>query len=126
MRAVDTNIVLRIITRDDAHQAAVADEFIENGAWVPTLALAEAAWVLASRFRLKPRELADAVAMLLNHNHLILQDSDAISEALTLFRAHPSLGFADCLMLELARKAGYLPFGTFDRALGKLPGAQKL
>jgi hypothetical protein len=29
-------------------------------------------------------------------------------------------------MLELARKAGHLPLGTFDRDLGKLEGTLKL
>jgi hypothetical protein len=29
-------------------------------------------------------------------------------------------------MLELARKAGHLPLGTFDRSLARLPGTQKL
>jgi len=43
-----------------------------------------------------------------------------------LFRAKPSLGFSDCLMIELARRAGHLPLGTFDRSLGKIEGAQKL
>ena len=42
--------------------------------------------------------------------------------ALELFRAKPSLGFTDCLMLELARKAGQ----TFDRNLPKVAGTQML
>ena len=37
-----------------------------------------------------------------------------------------SSAFHDCLMLEAARKAGHLPLGTFDRALGRLPGAERL
>jgi predicted nucleic acid-binding protein len=43
-----------------------------------------------------------------------------------LFRAKPSLGFSDCLILNLARNAGHLPLGTFDRNLGKVDGAHKL
>jgi predicted nucleic acid-binding protein len=57
---------------------------------------------------------------------LTLQDSDAVAAALDLFRSRPALGFSDCLMLQLARKAGHLPLGTFDRAPGKIEGAQKL
>ena len=48
MRAVDTNVLVRLITRDDARQAASADAFVEKGAWVSVLALAEATWVLAT------------------------------------------------------------------------------
>jgi predicted nucleic acid-binding protein len=38
----------------------------------------------------------------------------------------PSLGFSDCLVLEIARKAGHVPLGTFDRALAKLEGAERI
>ena len=43
-----------------------------------------------------------------------------------LFRSRPALGFSDCLILEIARKAGHLPLGTFDRELGKIDGAKRL
>ena len=41
MHAVDTNVLVRLIARDDAHQAALADRFMENGARVSILALVE-------------------------------------------------------------------------------------
>jgi predicted nucleic-acid-binding protein len=126
MRAVDTNILLRLLTRDDARQAGVADRFIEGGAWVSTLALAESVWVLRTGYRLNAAEVAAAVEMLLGHKDLILQDSDVVATALELFQSRPSLGFSDCLMLHLARKAGHLPLGTFDRALGRVEGARTL
>ncbi len=49
-----------------------------------------------------------------------------VAAAREIFRRRPALGFSDCLLLELARKAGHLPLGTFDRELSKLDGAQKL
>jgi len=49
-----------------------------------------------------------------------------VSAALEKFRSQPTIGFSDCLLLEIARKAGHLPLGTFDRDLGKLDGAEKL
>jgi len=49
-----------------------------------------------------------------------------VAQALARFRSRPSLGFSDCLVLEIARKAGHLPLGTFDRGLAKLEGAQRL
>jgi predicted nucleic acid-binding protein len=36
------------------------------------------------------------------------------------------LDFSDCLVLEIARKAGHFPVGTFDRRLAKLDGTQKI
>jgi predicted nucleic acid-binding protein len=43
-----------------------------------------------------------------------------------MFRAQPSLGFSDCLMVALAREYGHLPLATFDRGLAKLEGTRKL
>jgi predicted nucleic-acid-binding protein len=126
MRAVDTNVLVRLITRDDARQAASADAFIRKGAWVSLLALTEAVWVLAAVYERKAAGLVTAIEMLLNHEHLVLQDADAVEAALDLFRSRPSLGFSDCLMLQVARKAGHLPLGTFDRGLGKVEGTQKV
>ncbi|HEV3197472.1 MAG TPA: type II toxin-antitoxin system VapC family toxin [Bryobacteraceae bacterium] len=126
MRAVDTNILLRLITGDDARQAASAEQFVKNGAWVSILALAEATWVLRTAYRHSASSILSVVEMLLNQEYLTLQDSDAVAEAVELFRSRPALGFSDCLMVQLARKAGHLPLGTFDRALGKVEGTQKL
>ncbi|HEX4772367.1 MAG TPA: type II toxin-antitoxin system VapC family toxin [Bryobacteraceae bacterium] len=126
MRAVDTNVLVRLITRDDAGQAAVADAFIANGAWVSILALTETVWVLSSVYDRSPSQLATAIEMLLHHNELVLQNPETIAAALTTFRSKPQLGFSDCLMLQLARQAGHLPLGTFDRNLGNTAGAQRL
>ena len=126
MRAVDTSVLVRLITRDNARQAASADAFIRKGAWVSLLVLTEAVRVLAAVYERKSAGLVTAIEMLLNHEHLVLQDADAVEAALDLFRARPSLGFSDCLMLQVARKAGHLPLGTFDRGLGKVEGAQKV
>jgi predicted nucleic-acid-binding protein len=126
MRAVDTNVLVRLVTRDDARQVASADRFVEQGAWVPLLALAEATWVLAAVYDRSAAQIAAAIEMLLDHRELTLQDPEIVAAALDAFRARPKLGFSDCLLLETARKAGHLPLGTFDRGLSKLEGARKL
>jgi predicted nucleic-acid-binding protein len=119
-------VLVRLIAGDDARQAASADAFIQKGAWVSVLALAEAMWVLAAVYDRSSAELATAIDMLLNHKDLTLQDSDIVAAALDLFRSRPALGFSGCLMLQLARKSGHLPLGTFDRGLAKIEGTQKL
>jgi predicted nucleic acid-binding protein len=63
--------------------------------------------------------------MLLNHRGLAVQDPDVVAVALENFRAKPALGFSDCLVLEIARKAGHLPLATFDKALARLDGAHR-
>ena len=126
MRAADTNLLVRFWIRDDPEQVRVAEQFISNGAWVPLVALAETIWVLEAVYARPSRDLIEAVEMLLRHETLILQDEDVVEAALHQFRAKPTLGFSDCLILESARKAGHLPLGTFDRKLGKLAGAETL
>jgi predicted nucleic-acid-binding protein len=126
VRAVDTNVLVRLVTRDDAKQVAKAEAFVASGAWVPHLVLAEAMWVLTSVYDRRPAEIATAVEMLLNHQHLTLQDSEAVAAAVTSFRKRPALGFADCLVLEVARKAGHVPLGTFDRDFSRLAGVERL
>ena len=93
MRAVDTNVLVRLITRDDAKQVAAAEKFVEHGGWV---------------------------------SHLTVQEPEAVAAAVAHFRGRPALGFSDCLVLAIARKAGHLPLGTFDRNLSKLDGTSRL
>ena len=126
MRAVDTNAVVRLLVRDDAKQARVAEEFTEHGAWVSHLVLAETTWVLDARYERTAEQIATAVEMLLNHKDLTLQDADVVLCALEQFRKRPKIGFSDCLVLEIARKAGHLPLGTFDRELSRCDGTQRL
>jgi predicted nucleic-acid-binding protein len=126
MRAVDTNVLVRLVTRDDPRQVAAAESFVEKGAWVPQLALAEATWVLSAVYDLDAAAIATAIEMLLHHKDLTLEESEVVSNALGIFRRRPALGFSDCLMLEVARKTGHLPLGTFDRNLGKLEGVERL
>jgi len=126
MRAVDTNVLVRLATRDDADQVEAAEAFVAKGAWVSHLVLAEATWVLDSVYERSPNEIATAVGMFLNHRHLTLQDAEVVSAALEDFRKKPSLGFSDCLILEIARKAGHLPLGTFDAKLAKLDGVERI
>jgi predicted nucleic-acid-binding protein len=126
MRAVDTNVLVRLVVRDDAEQANAAEGFVDRGAWVSTLVLAETSWVLNTVYGRSPAQVADAVDGLLNHKQLTLQDSDAVARALSHYRARPALGFSDCLVLEIARKSGHLPLGTFDRNLARIDGTQRL
>jgi predicted nucleic-acid-binding protein len=126
MVAADSNVLVRLLAEDDAAQAAAAGSFIASGAWVSLVALTETIWVLRSAYERQPDQLAGAIELLLNHETLTLQDPDVVAGALELYRARPSLGFSDCIIMELARKAGQLPLGTFDRKLARVEGTRRL
>ena len=126
MHAIDTNVLVRLLVRDDVQQVGAAEKFVAKGAWVSQLVLVETLWVLDAVYGRTAAQIAAAVDRLLAHADLSLQDAEVVAAALGQFRAKPALGFSDCLVLEVARKAGHLPLGTFDRQLGKLAGARRL
>lgn len=126
MRAVDTNVLVRLLVRDDPRQVEAAEEFVRPGAWISHLVLLETNWVLDSVYEVPPARIAASMALLIDHRCLSVQDPDVVRAAVALFRERPSLGFSDCLILEIARKAGHLPLATFDRELAKVEGAHRL
>ena len=126
MQAIDTNVLVRVVARDDPKQAATADEFVKRGAWVSLLVLMEKTWVLAAVYDVGATRLAQAIEMLLEHESIVVQDSDVVRAALVDFRQRPGLGFSDCLICEVARKSGHVPLATFDRNLAKLRNTQRL
>ena len=126
MRAVDTNLLVRLVVGDDQTQARAAEAFVAKGAWVSQLVLAEVVWVLDTVYGRSPAQIADAIDRLLDQKELTFQDAEVVALALRTFRSRPSLGFSDCLVLEIARKAGHLPLGTFDRNLARLEGTHRL
>jgi predicted nucleic-acid-binding protein len=126
MRAIETNVLVRLITRDNARQVAAAENYVSPSAWIFHLALAETVWVLESVYGRGPREIATAVELLLGSGKIAVQEPAVVAAALTTFRESPSVGFSDCLILETARKNGHLPLGTFDRGLAKQEGVERL
>ena len=126
MRAIDTNVLVRLLVRDEAAQVVAAEAFVERGAWVPILAIAEAMWVLEAVYSWSAAKQVVCLEMLLDHRDLVLQDSEVVAAALAQFRERPSFGFSNCLMVGICRKAGHVPMGTFDRKLGGLDGAQRI
>ncbi|MGH8134643.1 MAG: PIN domain-containing protein [Steroidobacteraceae bacterium] len=126
MRAVDTNVLVRLVVRDDSEQVHAAEIFTSGGAWVSHLVLVETTWVLDAVYECTAGQIAAAVERLLNHKDLTLEGADVVVSALEHFRERPTLGFSDCLVLEIARKAGHLPLGTFDRSLARIAGVVRL
>lgn len=126
MRAIDTNVLVRLLVRDDRRQVEAAEQFVSRGAWISHLVLVETVWVLDSVHERSAGQIATAVDMLLNHDSLTLQEPEVVRAALERFLDKPALGFSDCLVLEVARKAGHLPLGSFDRRLGMQAGAERL
>ena len=126
MRAVDTNVLVRLLVRDDPEQVDAAETFVVRGAWTSLLVLMETVWVLESVYGLSRRQIGIVIGMLVEHDRITLQHEDAVRRAHAAFERHPSVGFSDCLIVEAARKAGHIPVGTFDKVLSRLDGTHRL
>jgi predicted nucleic acid-binding protein len=116
--AVDTNVLVRLATGDDAreHQAAVASLATRPWRVLPTVIL-ETEWVLRSVYGFAPRQFADFVDWMDANDRITLVNADAIRAAVAHHRA--GLDFADAL--HLAQADGD-PFLTFDKALRRKAG----
>ena len=128
MRSVDTNVLIRALTGDDSVQGPAAEAFIRNHGpvWVSQVVLLETVWVLESVYDCGKPQLVEALKRIIDNRELSLEEPAAARAALALYQAKGKVTFEDCLILESARKAGHLPLATFDKALGRLEGAQIL
>ena len=108
MRALDTNVLVRLLVGDDQKQFKIAEEFVAKGAWVSHLVLAETTWVLRAIYDRTPMQIIALIDVLLAHEQLIVQDADTVTMALEDLRLRPALGFSDCLVVAIARKAGQI------------------
>ncbi len=114
MIAVDTNIVVRVLTRDDSEQAPRARALLEAGsAFVPKTVVLETEWVLRSLYRFDRAAIEDGLTRLLGLPGLEIEDRPAIARALEWYGQ--GLDFADALHLASSSRAE--SFVTFDRAL---------
>lgn len=124
MRAVDTNVLVRLLVADGAAQTRRAEAFLAAGrpVWISTVVLVEAVWVLSSVYGWKKPHLLALLDVATNSRDFAFQSIDAVRAAADLYRASRA-DFSDCLALAHARAEGHLPFATFDKATARLPDA---
>ena len=114
MIAVDTNIVIRLLTGDDPAQLARARYLFETEkVFLPKTVVLETEWVLRSLYGLAASDIIRALTALVTLPQVSVEDSATIIEALGWLRQ--GLDFADALHLASSRMSER--FVTFDRAL---------
>ena len=116
MIAVDTNVVVRLLTGDEARQAARASAlFRTEEIWLSKSVLLETEWVLRSLYRFRGDRLCAAMLALTRLPKVRVEDPAAVSKAL----GWTSLGmdFADAL--HLASRGESARFVSFDEKLVK-------
>jgi predicted nucleic-acid-binding protein len=127
MAAIDTNALVRLVTRDDPGQCAKARAFIQDHrpVLVTQLSVLELVWVLMSRHGLKKDKVCAVVDMILDMAELDVQEPAILQAAVRTWETSRA-DFADCFILETVKAAAATPLGTFDAILGRQAGCRKL
>ncbi|MGA2795558.1 MAG: type II toxin-antitoxin system VapC family toxin [Roseiarcus sp.] len=131
MIGLDTNVLVRFITQDDAVQSGEATELIErrltpeNPGYVNVVAMAETAWVLQRVYDLSDESLAAAIERILQIDVLVVENEQQVFAAMLALKTGRG-SFADALIGALDAKAGCSSTVTFDRKALRLPGFELL
>ncbi len=109
MIGLDTNIVVRYLTHDDAAQTAAAVRVIESlsqdsPGFVSLIVIAELVWVLEVSYRFKKNEIERVLDTLLRSKELVIERAEIVAQALRKFSASRA-DFVDCL-IERSRPRG--------------------
>lgn len=130
--AIDTNVLVRLLVRDDEAQYTAAKRLVDAAAAAeePVLivlgALLETEWVLRSRYKLDKSSVAAAFNALLESADVEFEHPPTVEEALYVWAQNPNADFADCLLTARAAHLGRSRFLTFDAGAARLPGAELL
>jgi predicted nucleic-acid-binding protein len=127
MLGVDTNVLVRYLTRDDQPQYEKARRLIDREVakgepvLVSLLVLLETEWVLRSRYEMAKAEIITAFSALLETADLTFEDEPSIETAVYSWK-DSAADFADCLIESRNRRLGCRATATFDGRALKLAG----
>lgn len=125
MIALDTNVLARLLLKDDAKQHAAAERLIAQSRdySVPITVVLELVWVLESAGR-GAQEVASALSALISQPNFHVQHADAVAAATALYRA--GADFADALHHALSPAPAHTAFATFDKQFASFAKRVKL
>jgi predicted nucleic-acid-binding protein len=127
MIGLDTNVIVRYLTQDDAVQSQKATEIIqhklstEKPGFVSVVAMVETVWVLDRVYGLGDREIAATIEQMLQIEVLLLEHEQEVFMAMIALKEGRG-SFADALIAALGIRAGCEQTLTFDQKALRLPG----
>lgn len=128
MLGIDTNVLVRLLVRDDLAQTRRARALIDasirkdESVFVSLCVLQETEWVLRSRYGFEKESLLRLFRSMLETRELAFEDEDAFEEAVFRWK-ESSASFSDCLIIAHNRRLGCRTTATFDAKAARLPGA---
>ena len=116
VRVLDTNVLVRLITRDNDAQVEIAEALLLEGPFLllPSV-LIEMVWVASSRYAMPRGKIATELRKLLGMANAVIVSSSAVAWALTRFA--DGADFADMLHFALAEELEATSFATFDKRI---------
>ena len=128
MEAFDTNVLVRLMVRDDEDQCQRAEQALRRaiaggGAWIAGVVLVEVSWVLRVAYKFDRATTVAALRRLLATTGVHVEDASTTLLALAAFEGG-SADFADYFILESSRRSGALPLRTFDERLSRTAGVE--
>jgi predicted nucleic-acid-binding protein len=128
VEAFDTNVVVRLLVRDDEEQYRRAELIFRratagSGVWLASVVLVEVVWVLRIAYKFDRATAAASLRRLIDTDAVQVEDGPTTRLALAAFEVGAA-DFADYLILESARRDGALPLHTFDERLSRSDGAK--
>lgn len=126
MIALDTNILVRFLTRDDPAQAAAVSDVIggltpEEPGFVCREVLVELVWVLERAYTYSRAEIVRALEGLLSASELVIEASGDVGAVLQLYE-NQGFGFSDLMIRQAAWRSGADVLVTFDKKAARLEG----
>lgn len=116
MLAVDTNVLVRIITEDDAEQSPRARRLVaENEVFISKTVLLELEWVLRRTYRLPADEVLQHLRSVARLSQATVEDAIQVADALDW--SDQGMDFADALHLAAATARDCEALASFDRKL---------
>ena len=128
MEAFDTNVVVRLLVRDDEEQYRRAELLFrrataDQGVWLASVVLIEVVWVLRVAYKFDRATTAASLRRLIDTDGVQVENGPTTHLALAAFEVGAA-DFADYFILESARRDGALPLHTFDERLSRSDGAK--
>lgn len=119
MKALDANIVLRLLIEDDPVQGTIAEKLVASPCWISLTVLLEVAWVLGSRYHMKRTEIAAVLRELDAYDSVEIEGRRAALWAIDRYERGGDI--ADLLHVAAAREAQ--AFVTFDQRISRAAGS---
>ena len=127
MVALDTNVIVRYLVRDNLEQAETARGLVEgltseNPGFICRESMVEIAWVLKRVYRFSRAQISETLVELTASESIVVERSEEVAAAAYRY-GEGGAEFADLMILSAAVRAGTGPLYTFDRKLSRMRGA---